>query len=142
VSENRESEDEPNSEEANNGEDGAETYAVELEIPEDADIEQAGETVTIDVSAEEYVLAAARSQGVWLPADCQQGWCTTCAVSLSDGEVDQGDARRYYDIDESEGFVLTCTAEPRSDLVCRTHQQEAMLDHRADHDLPPGSAMR
>lgn len=139
MSENRESEADPNDE---GNENGAETYAVELEVPEGADIEQAGETVTIDVPAEEFVLAAARSQGVWLPADCQQGWCTTCAVSLSDGEVDQGDARRYYDIDREEGFVLACTAEPRSDLVCRTHQQAAMLDHRADHDLPPGSAKR
>lgn len=115
---------------------------VELVIPEDADTERAGETVTIEVPAEEYVLRIARQEGVWLPADCQQGWCTTCAVRLLDGEVDQADARRYYDADEKEGLVLACTATPRSDLRLETHQQEAMLEHRADHDLPPGNVKR
>ncbi|WP_368085857.1 2Fe-2S iron-sulfur cluster-binding protein [Haladaptatus paucihalophilus] len=33
------------------------------------------------------ILAAARCEGVWLPADCQQGWCTTCAGRVVDGEV-------------------------------------------------------
>jgi ferredoxin len=139
VSANREPGEDPDEK---GSEEDTETYAVELEVPAEADIEQAGETIEIDVPADEYVLAAARNQGVWLPADCQQGWCTSCAVSLRDGAVDQDDARRYYDVDREAGFVLACTATPRSDLVCRTHQQAAMLDHRADHDLPPGSAKR
>lgn len=123
-------------------EDTENVYGVRLDIPGDADIEAAGESVEIEIPDGEYVLAAARSQGVWLPADCQQGWCTTCTVRLVDGEVDQEDARRYYDVDQKADFVLACTAKPRSDLLVRTHQQEAMLDHRAEHDLPPGSAKR
>lgn len=49
------------------------------------------------------------------PADCQQGWCTTCAAELPDGEVDQSLARRYFDADEEPGLILTCVARPRSD---------------------------
>ncbi|WP_135830593.1 2Fe-2S iron-sulfur cluster-binding protein [Halorussus halobius] len=118
------------------------SYTVEIEVPEDCGIEQAGETVTVEVPETEYVLSAARSQGVWLPADCQQGWCTTCAARLLDGEVDQSDAKRYYDADEAAGLVLPCTAKPASDLRIRACQYDAMLDHRASHDLPPGRSKR
>jgi len=117
-------------------------YTVAIEVPEDCDIEQAGETVEIEVPETEYVLSAARSEGVWLPADCQQGWCTTCAAELVEGEVDQSDAKRYYDEDEEAGLILPCTAKPESDLRIRACQYDAMLDHRAEHDKPPGRSKR
>lgn len=113
-----------------------------IDLPADCDLEQAGETVEIDVDESEYVLAAARERGVWLPADCQQGWCTTCAAELLAGEVDQSDARRYYDTDEAAGLILPCTAKPRSDLRIRACQYDAMLDRRAEHDQPPGRSKR
>ena len=47
------------------------SHTVELEIPAESEMEQAGETVEIAVNEGEYVLAAARAAGVWLPADCQ-----------------------------------------------------------------------
>lgn len=118
------------------------SHSVDIEVPEDADVEQAGETVTIEVEEGEYVLAAARDEGLWLAADCQQGWCTTCAAELLDGEVDQSDARRYFEEDEAAGMILPCTAEPRTDLRIRAFQHEEMLDHRANHDLPPGNSKR
>jgi ferredoxin len=117
-------------------------YTVVIEVPDDCDIEQAGETVEIEVNEAEYVLSAARSEGVWLPADCQQGWCTTCAAELLDGEVDQSHAKRYYEEDEEAGMILLCTAKPRSDLRIRACQYEEMLDHRAEHDKPPGRSKR
>ena len=113
------------------------SYTVEIELPEDCDVDRAGETVEVEVGEDEYVLAAARSQGVWLPAFCQQGWCTTCAARIEEGEVDQSDAKRYYDVDEKEGFILSCVAEPESDLRIVACQHEEMLDHRDAHDLPP-----
>ncbi|WP_128478155.1 2Fe-2S iron-sulfur cluster-binding protein [Halorussus pelagicus] len=118
------------------------TYTVVIEIPADCAVEQAGETVEIEVPESEYVLSAARSAGVWLPADCQQGWCTTCAAKLLSGEVDQSDARRYYEEDEEADLILSCVAKPRSDLRIRACQNDAMLDHRAEHDKPPGQSKR
>jgi len=118
------------------------SYTVAIEVPDDCDVSQAGETVEIEVPETEYVLSAARSAGVWLPADCQQGWCTTCAAELLEGEVDQSDARRYYAEDEDADMILPCTAKPRSDLRIRACQYEEMLDHRADHDKPPGRSKR
>jgi ferredoxin len=117
-----------------------ERYTVEFVVPEDADLEAAGRTVTVEVDADRYLLSAAREAGLWLPADCQQGWCTTCAARLLSGEVDQSDARRYYDVDEAADLILPCTARPRSDLRIETCQERAMLEHRAANSLPPGSS--
>lgn len=116
----------------------ATTWEVELRVPNDADLEQAGESRTIAVREDEFVLAAARDAGIWLSADCQQGWCITCGARLLEGEVDHSHAKRYYPEDEAAGFVLTCVAQPRSDLVLEVEQYGAMLEHRADHDKPPG----
>jgi ferredoxin len=114
------------------------TYDVEIRFG--GDMERAGETVTIPVDDDEYILAAARAADVWLLADCQTGWCTTCAGRLIEGEVDQSNAKRYFEEDEEEGFILPCTARPRSDLVIEVGVQNALLEHRAAENLPPGKA--
>jgi ferredoxin len=118
------------------------SYTVSVEIPAGTDIEQAGETVDIEVDEGEYVLAAARAADIWLPADCQRGWCTTCAAELLNGEIDQSDAKRYFETDDAAGMFLPCTAKPRSDLHIRAFRQEELLDNRAKHDLPPANARR
>lgn len=119
-----------------------ETYTVDFVIPEDADLEQASETITIEVGVDQTLLWAAREEGLWLPADCQQGWCVTCAAALLSGEVDQSNARRHYDVDDEAGLIMTCVAKPRSDLRVRVCQYDRMLEHRASHDLPPGRSKR
>jgi ferredoxin len=118
------------------------SYTVEIDIPDGCDVEQAGETVTIDVNEDEYILDAASDTGINLPSRCRQGWCTTCAADLIEGKIDQSDSRRYYDVDEEADFTLTCTATPQSDLHIRACQYDAILDHRAEHDLPPGKSKR
>lgn len=116
------------------------SHEVVLEVPADCDVEgvAAGGTATITVPEHEYVLAAARAQDVWLPADCQRGWCTTCAAQRLAGEVDQADATRYYESDREADLVLLCTAKPLSDCRFRVCQEEAMLAERTRQDKPPG----
>lgn len=117
-------------------------HTVEIVVPEDCDVPQAGETVTVEVAETEPILTAARRGGPWLPADCQQGWCTTCAAELLEGEADQTHAKRYYDVDAEVGLIPTCVARPRTDLRIRACQEEAMLEHRAANGLPPGRSRR
>lgn len=95
-----------------------------------------GETREVAVGEGQHVLAAARRAGLELPSLCEQGWDLACAVRVLEGELDQSDARRYYDQDRAAGFGLICTARPRSDLRLRTHQTEAMRRHRDAHGLP------
>jgi ferredoxin len=117
-----------------------ETWTVTIVIPEESSLDAAGETVDLEVGADETILAAARSADVWLPADCQQGWCTTCAARLVEGAVIHPNARRYYDADRDAGFVLTCTAKPRADTTLVVGQYDEFLEFRAAHDRPPGTS--
>jgi ferredoxin len=119
-----------------------ETWTVTVVVPEESSLDGAGETYDLEVAEDETVLAAARSAGVWLPADCQQGWCTTCAARIVDGEVAHPNAKRYDDQDREAGYVLPCTATPRADTTLVVDQYDAFLEFRAANDRPPGNAKR
>lgn len=96
-----------------------------------------GQTRSIQVSRDEHIWDAAFKAGIVLPAMCHQGYCLTCAARLeSDGEVDQAGAEQYYPADREAGFVLLCTAKPRSDLQIKTHQAKAMREFRKSKNLP------
>ena len=91
---------------------------------------------TITVPADQYLLSAASEAGIDLPFTCLQGWCISCAGVIEQGEVDQTEALRLYAEDVEAGYVLLCSAYPRSDLRIRTHQKRAMQRHREAHALP------
>src|SRR5918912_1437910 len=90
----------------------------------------------IECGEDEYIWNAAARGDVQLPAICHQGRCLTCAGKLIKGVVDQTDADAYLPADEAAGFVLLCTAKPRSELYIRTHQQWEMRRHRVALGLP------
>src|SRR5438132_8779548 len=89
-----------------------------------------GRELQTKVGADEYLLDAAAAAGLQLPFMCLQGWCTTCAGKMLEGKVDQAEALRLYAEDEAAGFVLLCSAFPRSDLRILTHQKEQLRDRR------------
>ena len=92
---------------------------------------------TITVRPNEHIWDAALAAGIVLPALCHQGRCLTCAGRLIDGgEVDQSDSVSYFPEDREAGFVLLCTAKPRSDLRIRTHQADEMRRFRRQLNLP------
>jgi ferredoxin len=95
-----------------------------------------GQESRLVVPDDQYLLDAAIEAGLDLPYMCLQGWCTTCAGKILEGKVDQSEALRYYSEDAAAGFVLLCSAYPRSDLRILTHQKEAMRVHRKVHGLP------
>jgi ferredoxin len=106
-----------------------ERHEVELILPDD-------ESMTLDVGADESVWDAANRAGIKLPSMCLQGWCTTCAGRVLEGEFDPAEALRYYPEDKQAGFILLCTARPRSAMRIQTHQRDAMRAHRRRHGLP------
>jgi ferredoxin len=103
-------------------------YQVVFEMPDQA--------ITIEVRGDEFILEAARRQGVDFPSLCEQGWCVTCAVKVLSGRVDQSASVRYYEQDRRAGFALICTARPCSDLRLRPGAVEEMRLHRDAHRLP------
>src|SRR5712692_1298824 len=92
--------------------------------------------VTTAVAADQYLLEAAAAAGLELPFMCLQGWCTTCAGRVLEGRVDQSEALRIYPQDEAAGFVLLCSAFPRSDLRILTCQKEQLRALRRSLSLP------
>ena len=96
-----------------------------------------GDHARLEVGEDEFILTAAYRAGLELPSMCLQGWCITCAARVAGpGTWDQSAARRYFRQDREAGFILLCTARPRSDLVIHTHQRIALRDHRLKHRLP------
>jgi ferredoxin len=106
------------------------SYRILLRLP-------GGESKTIEVGENQHIWDAAYAAGLELPSICHQGRCLTCAGRLlAPGDFDSSDAVAYFPQDRSEGFILLCTARPRSDLEIETHQQYVMREHRKKLGLP------
>jgi ferredoxin len=105
-------------------------HSIDLILPDESQ-------ARLEVGEDEFILTAGYRAGLDLPSMCLQGWCTTCAGRVvGGGDWDQSASIRYFAQDREAGFILLCTACPRSDLVIRTHQRERMRDNRLDHHLP------
>lgn len=78
-----------------------------------------GVTKIVKVNPMETIMDAAFKARINLPSDCRDGACGTCKSLCVSGKFDPGD---FIDDamteDELErGYVLTCQAEPESDMV-------------------------
>jgi ferredoxin len=108
----------------------ASAHRVILHLPD-------GSQKALSVREDEHIWDAAHANGIELPSICHQGRCLTCAARLvTHGDWDSSDSVTYFPEDREAGFILLCTACPRSDLEIRTHQQFAMRQHRRDLGLP------
>ena len=72
---------------------------------------------SVAVAADRPLLETLEAHGVLLPYGCRYGGCISCAAKLLAGNVDQstGTALNRHQI--SDGYVLLCVAQPRSDCV-------------------------
>lgn len=78
-----------------------------------------GVTRMIRVGRFETIMDAAYKARINIPSDCRDGACGTCKSLCVSGEFDPGDfiddAMTEDELDR--GYVLTCQAEPESDMV-------------------------
>jgi ferredoxin len=96
------------------------TYKIRL-LDESCDIDS-----TIECDDNVFILDAAEEQGIELPYSCRTGACGACTGKIVEGDVNQSQQTLLNDEQVSEGFVLTCSAHPKSDCIILVNQEDQL----------------
>lgn len=89
---------------------------------------QVGKHYSVQVSAERYILSSVENQGIELPFACRNGACTTCAVRVLAGKIDQPEAMGLSPQLRDQGYALLCVSYPCSDLEVETQDEDEVYE--------------
>ncbi len=83
-----------------------------------------GKEHTVEVPEDRYILKTAEEQDAKLPFLCRNGACTSCAVKVISGELEQPEAMGLSPKLQEQGYALLCVSYPRSDLEVETQDED------------------
>ena len=83
-----------------------------------------GKEYIVEVPEDRYILKTAEEQDAKLPFLCRNGACTSCAVKVISGELDQPEAMGISPKLKDKGYALLCVSYPRSDLEVETQDED------------------
>ena len=93
------------------------SYSITLQSPD-------GSKETFECDEDTFILDALEEEGIDHPSSCRSGACSSCAMKIVEGTVNQEEQTFLDDEQMEEGYVLTCVAYPTSDLTLLTEQEE------------------
>ena len=86
-----------------------------------------GSTETFECDEDTFILDALEEAGLDHQSSCRSGACSSCAMKIEEGTVDQEEQSFLDDDQLEEGYVLTCVAKPTSDTLTLLSEQEEAL---------------
>ena len=86
-----------------------------------------GSTETFECDEDTFILDALEEEGIDHPSSCRSGACSSCAMKLVEGTVNQEEQTFLDEEQMEEGYVLTCVAYPTSDTLTLLTEQEENL---------------
>ncbi|ABX08851.1 2Fe-2S iron-sulfur cluster-binding protein [Prochlorococcus marinus] len=89
---------------------------------------QINRTISIEVPHGEYILRYFESQGEDLPFSCRNGCCTTCAVKVLSGDLDQSLGIGLSKEMQDKGYALLCIAKAIGPLEVETQDEDEVYE--------------
>ena len=83
-----------------------------------------GTEETFECDKDTFILDALEEAGLDHQSSCRSGACSSCAMKVVEGSVNQEEQTFLDDDQMEEGYVLTCVAYPTSSEVKLLTEQE------------------
>ena len=84
--------------------------------------------ISHEVPEGDYILQSFEQQGDPLPFSCRNGCCTSCAVRVQEGELDQREAMGLSKELRAQGYGLLCVARAIGPLVAETQDEDEVYE--------------
>ena len=89
---------------------------------------QQNRTITLDVPDGENILQYFESKNEKLPFLCRNGCCTSCAVRVLSGDLDQNDGIGLSKQMQKDGYALLCIAKANCNVEVETQNEDEVYE--------------
>ena len=89
---------------------------------------ETGKIYQKNITSDDYILKEFERQGLKLPFSCRNGCCTSCAVRVISGRLEQPEAMGLSQALKDKGYALLCVAKAVEDIEVETTYYDEVYD--------------